>query len=470
MHVMGVSGRIAQAFIRSKLTPLLVVASLLLGVFATVVTPREEEPQIVVPMIDVMVSYPGASAREVESRVTTPMEKLLWEIKGVEYVYSIVRPGFNLTIVRFYVGENSEESLVKLYTKLMSNYDILPPGVSEPLVKPKSIDDVPILALTLWSPNPAYTGYELRRVGLELCTELKKGPDVSETTLIGGLRRQVRVTLDPGRLRAYQLSGLQIMQRLQQERARLLALLGAMHQGILFVDTDGHVSYCNAMFRELWAMPGGQAIVGLPMEQVLQACRGQLLAAARLDEQVCQSLAGEPAAAPLELELASGRILMLAIHRVHDTQNASMGHLWVCEDVTQQRQTAAQLITLAERDALTGLYNRRMFNHHLEQVMAQARREVAARLETLGIRPWLMPRGGFYLWCRLPEGIDSAELARLAVTQGVVLAPGNVFSVAQTAGNFMRFNVAQSRDPRVFEVLGQAMAAMRRQGGAATRD
>jgi len=221
MHVMGVSGRIAQAFIRSKLTPLLVVASLLLGVFATVVTPREEEPQIVVPMIDVMVSYPGASAREVEARVTTPMEKLLWEIKGVEYVYSIVRPGFNLTIVRFYVGENSEESLVKLYTKLMSNYDILPPGVSEPLVKPKSIDDVPILALTLWSPNPAYTGYELRRVGLELCTELKKGPDVSETTLIGGLRRQVRVTLDPGRLRAYQLSGLQIMQRLQQANVRL---------------------------------------------------------------------------------------------------------------------------------------------------------------------------------------------------------------------------------------------------------
>jgi len=164
----------------------------------------------------------------------------------------------------------------------------------------------------------------------------------------------------------------QVMQRLQQERARLLALLGAMHQGILFVDTDQHVSYCNAMFRELWAMPGGQAIVGLPMEQVLQACRGQLLAAARLDEQVCQSLAGEPAAAPLELELASGRILMLAIHRVHDTQNASMGHLWVCEDVTQQRQTAAQLITLAERDALTGLYNRHCFEQALERFFRES--------------------------------------------------------------------------------------------------
>ena len=117
----GVSGKIAHAFIQSKLTPLIVIASLLLGLFAVVVTPREEEPQIVVPMIDVIVTYPGASAREVEERVTRPMEKLLWEIQGVEYIYSIVKPGFNLTIVRFYVGESMEDSLVKLYNKLMSN-------------------------------------------------------------------------------------------------------------------------------------------------------------------------------------------------------------------------------------------------------------------------------------------------------------------------------------------------------------
>ena len=163
----GISGRIAKAFIQSKLTPLLVLAALLLGLFAVVVTPREEEPQIVVPMIDVMVSYPGASAREVEERVTYPMEKLLWEIQGVEYVYSIVRPGSNLTIVRFYVGEDMEDSLVKLYNKLLSNADRIPPGVSQPLVKPKSIDDVPILSLSLWSRNPAYSGYELRRIALE---------------------------------------------------------------------------------------------------------------------------------------------------------------------------------------------------------------------------------------------------------------------------------------------------------------
>ena len=221
MNVMGMAGRIAQSFIGSKLTPLLVAAALLLGVFAVLVTPREEEPQIVVPMIDVMVSYPGASAREVEDRVTTPMEKFLWEIKGVEYVYSIVKPGFNLTIVRFYVGEDAEDSVIKLYTKLMSHYDLLPPGVSQPLVKPKSIDDVPILSLTLWSPKSAYTGYELRRIGLELCTEIKKGADVSETTLIGGQRRQVRVTLDPGRLKAYGLSAFQINERLRLANVRI---------------------------------------------------------------------------------------------------------------------------------------------------------------------------------------------------------------------------------------------------------
>ena len=214
--MIGISGKIAKAFITSKLTPLLIIASLLLGIFAVVVTPREEEPQILVPMIDVLVSFPGATPKEVEERVTTPMEKLLWEIKGVEYVYSIVRPGSNLTIVRFSVGENMEASLVKLYNKLMSHYDIIPPGVSQPLVKPKSIDDVPILTLTLWSDDPHYSGYELRRIAMELCGEIKKGADVSEFSVIGGQKRQVRITLDPKRLEARQVSVFQIMGMLQQ--------------------------------------------------------------------------------------------------------------------------------------------------------------------------------------------------------------------------------------------------------------
>jgi len=231
VKTIGVSGRLAKAFISSKLTPLLVIASLLLGLFAVMVTSREEEPQIVVPMIDVMVSYPGATPEEVEARVTYPMEKLLWEIPGVEYVYSIVRPGSNLTIVRFYVGEDMEDSLVKLTTKLTANYDIIPPGVSQPLIKAKSIDDVPILALTLWSEGANYSGFELRRIAQELACEIKKGVDVSECTVIGGQRRQVRVELDPQRLRAYRMSAFQILGALQQ--SNVLIPSGAFAAGNL---------------------------------------------------------------------------------------------------------------------------------------------------------------------------------------------------------------------------------------------
>ena len=210
MNKIGISGLVAKAFIKSKLTPIIIVVSLLLGLFALGVTPREEEPQIKVPMIDVMVSYPGASAQEVEERVTRPMEKFLYEIKGVEYVYSIIKPGENLTIVRFNVGENTEESIVKLYNKLMSNYDKIPPGVSQPLVKPRSIDDVPILTLTLWSNQDQYTGYDLRRIATELSDEIKKDENISEFSIIGGQKRQVGITLEPLRLKAYNLSPLQI--------------------------------------------------------------------------------------------------------------------------------------------------------------------------------------------------------------------------------------------------------------------
>lgn len=229
MTRIGISGKIAQAFIQSKLTPLLVIAALLMGIFAVIMTPREEEPQIVVPMIDVFVSYPGASPQEVEQRVTIPMEKLLWEIKGVEYVYSNVGFGSNLTIVRFYVGENMEESLVKLYNKLMSNYDLIPPGVSQPMVKPKSIDDVPVLSLTLWSEQSQYTGYELRRIAAGICEELKKDANVAEFSIIGGQRRQIRVALDPQRLRAYRLSAFQIIDRL--EKANVVLPSGAFSSG-----------------------------------------------------------------------------------------------------------------------------------------------------------------------------------------------------------------------------------------------
>jgi multidrug efflux pump subunit AcrB len=216
MNKTGISGQIAGAFILSKLTPLIIAASLLLGIFAVMITPREEEPQILVPMIDVFVSYPGASPQEVEERVTRPMEQLLWEIKGVEYIYSMAMPGANLTIVRFYVGEKMEDSLVKLYNKLMSNYDRIPPGVSQPMVKPRSIDDVPILALTVWSQNSRYSGYELRRIAMELGSELKKGTDVSDLSIIGGQKRQARITLDAARLKAFHMSGFQVAEAVRK--------------------------------------------------------------------------------------------------------------------------------------------------------------------------------------------------------------------------------------------------------------
>ena len=256
----GVSGKIAHAFIQSKLTPLIVIASLLLGLFAVVVTPREEEPQIVVPMIDVYVTYPGASAKEVEERVTRPMEKLLWEIKGVEYIYSIVKPGFNLTIVRFYVGESMEESLVKLYNKLMSNYDRIPPGVSQPMVKAKSIDDVPILSLTLWSESPRISGYELRRVALELCTEIKKDQNVAEFTVIGGQRRQARVILDPARLKAYNTSGFQIMEALGKSNVSLPS--GAYPSGNreILVDTGGLLASIDEVGRVVVGVTNGRPV------------------------------------------------------------------------------------------------------------------------------------------------------------------------------------------------------------------
>jgi multidrug efflux pump subunit AcrB len=194
----------ARAFIDSRLTPLFVVASLLLGLFAIVATPREEEPQIIVPMMDVFVQMPGASAQEVEERVTIPMEKKLMEIPGVEYVYSTSSPGQSFAVVRFKVGEDEEKSIVKLYNKMYANLDLIPPGASTPLIKPRSIDDVPILAFTLWSDR--VDGYTLRRVAAQLDDQIKDIPDVSETRLLGGERRQVRILLDPARLAAYRLA------------------------------------------------------------------------------------------------------------------------------------------------------------------------------------------------------------------------------------------------------------------------
>jgi len=203
-HVLRTAGRIAHIFIQSKLTPLAITAALLLGGLSILETPREEEPQIVVPMLDVFVQMPGASPEEVAQRATVPIEKLLREVPGVEYIYSISHPGLSLVIVRFYVGTKEEDAIVKTYNKLYSNFDRIPQGVSQPIIKARSIDDVPILALTLWGKN--YDAYGLRRVAGELEHALKQSDDVSETTIVGGQSRKVRVILDTQRLAAYGLT------------------------------------------------------------------------------------------------------------------------------------------------------------------------------------------------------------------------------------------------------------------------
>ena len=217
----GIAGRIAAAFIDSKLTPLVVIASVLLGAAAVVLLPREEEPQIKVPMIDVMVAMPGSSAKEIEERATRPMEKLLWEVPGVEYLYSTSRDSESLVIVRFKVGEDPERSLVKITEKLRSNFDRIPMGVTMPIVKPKSIDDVPILALTFHSAR--YDHLTLRRLAAQVDESIKQVPLVAETTLLGGSRRAVRVMLDPVKLASRNLSPAGLVPMLQQANRQFRA-------------------------------------------------------------------------------------------------------------------------------------------------------------------------------------------------------------------------------------------------------
>ncbi len=220
-HAGGVAGALARTFIDSKLTPLLAATAVLLGGAALVLLPREEEPQIKVPMIDVLAAMPGASAREVEERVTRPMEKLLWEVPGVEYLYSMSQPGESLVIVRFLVGTDTARALVLLNQKLQMNFDRIPHGVSAPLIKPRSIDDVPILALTFHSGRHGHLA--LRRLAAEVDDRIKRVANVSETRLIGGARRQLRIQLDPAALAARGLTPAGIIPMLQQANRQATA-------------------------------------------------------------------------------------------------------------------------------------------------------------------------------------------------------------------------------------------------------
>jgi multidrug efflux pump subunit AcrB len=203
-HGLGVAGRTAAYFLHSKLTPLFILGSLLLGAWSLWTMPREEEPQIRVPFVDVFSQMPGAPPAEVEQRLTYPMERLIEEIPGVEHVYSTSSPGLAMVVVRFRVGLDVQQSLTQVYTKLYAHLDALPPGASEPIIKLRSIYDVPVLALTL--SGAGYGSYQLRRVADELQDVIRRAPEVSSVSIIGGEPRALEVRLQTARLAAYRLT------------------------------------------------------------------------------------------------------------------------------------------------------------------------------------------------------------------------------------------------------------------------
>jgi multidrug efflux pump subunit AcrB len=254
----GVAGRLAAAFIHSKLTPLVILGSLLLGVYAVLALPREEEPQIIVPMIDVFVDLPGASPTEVEQRVTRPIEKLLWEVPGVEYLYSTSSPGRAMIVVRFLVGQDEERALVRLNQKLAANAMRLPPSASTPLVQVRSIDDVPVMAITLWGSG--YDDAQLRQMGGQLQETLKELPDISEITIIGGRPRRVTVDLDPAALSARHLDPLAVQQALRRTNIRSSSGSAVTDNQATPIETGAWLTSLDAVSSVVVGTTGGTSV------------------------------------------------------------------------------------------------------------------------------------------------------------------------------------------------------------------
>ena len=220
-HGRGLAGRVAAIFVRSPLTPLLLIAFFLIGGLGMMVTPREEDPQISVPMVDVLVAYPGASAKEVAHLISEPLERLMSELSGVRHVYSVSQQGLAMVTVRFDVGEQMGPSLVKLYNQLQSHMDLIPKGVMVPLVKPRSIDDVPVVTVTLASNKLDLV--QLRKLGLDVQQRFKSLPNTGQSFVTGGSKEQVRVEIDPSKIATYGLTLGQIAQAIMAANQRLPA-------------------------------------------------------------------------------------------------------------------------------------------------------------------------------------------------------------------------------------------------------
>ena len=225
---LGISGRIAQQFQDTEITPLLALIGLLLGLFAVMVTPREEEPQIDVTFANIFIAYPGASAGEVERLISTPAEQIISEISGLEHVYSVSKPGMSILTAQFEVGEESTSAIVRLYNKIYSNSDWLPTqlGVAQPIIKPKGIDDVPIVSLTLWTADENRGAHELQKVAHAVEAELKRVPGTRDIYTIGGPDNVIRIQLDPQRLAGYDID-------LAELKQALLAANSSAEAGVL---------------------------------------------------------------------------------------------------------------------------------------------------------------------------------------------------------------------------------------------
>ncbi|KVW97278.1 efflux RND transporter permease subunit [Thiobacillus denitrificans] len=218
---MGLSGRTARFFLTSQLTPLIALIAALLGLFAILVTPREEEPQINVTMANVFIPFPGASARDVEALVATPAEQVLSQIAGIEHIYSVSKPGMAVLTVQYLVGQDRTQALVRLYDTIQANRDWVSPelGVGEPIIKPLGIDDVPIVTVTLWTRDETRGAYELEQVAHAAEIELKRIAGTREVTTLGGPGRAVRVLMDPDRMAAFNVSAQDIRDALQVSNA-----------------------------------------------------------------------------------------------------------------------------------------------------------------------------------------------------------------------------------------------------------
>ncbi|MBN1516743.1 efflux RND transporter permease subunit [Candidatus Sumerlaeota bacterium] len=262
--------RIVEVFLQGNLSVMLIAISLLLGAAALYITPREEEPQIVVPLADVYIHAPGLSAEQVERQISTRLEKLLYQIDGVEYVYSMSRAGSAIVTVRFYVGENREDSLVKIYNKLQANIDDVPADVTGWVVKPIEIDDVPIVNITLWSEDEKkYDDYALRRLAEELEIELQAVKNTNRTEVIGGRPREVRVLLNPEQLAARQTTPLEVAWALGVSNVRMPAGQFDQHNQSFLVDAGTYIGGVNALEDLVIAVVDGAPVYLKDMAEII---------------------------------------------------------------------------------------------------------------------------------------------------------------------------------------------------------